>query len=146
MKHIMLNEYLKNNLYEATKENEASLTKDLTNGVFSEWNEKLETFTHICDLYDYVFHFYEDGRIVMEDRVLENSNCDWKGKNECGHLEYSSIDEMLIDWLDEIKNNKSLQSILKEEIEFIEQMKSRKYTNKDTHIKKSRSRQQVVHG
>lgn len=120
MRYIMLNEYLKNNLFEATEDNEVYLTKDLTNGVFSEWNEKLEAFTHICDLYDYVFHFYKDGRIVMENRILEDLNCNWKGKSECGHLEYSSIDEMLCDWFNEIKNNEKVQSLLKEEIEFIE--------------------------
>ena len=97
------------------------MTENLTNNVFSEWNEKLEVFTHICDLYDYGFHFYEDGRIAMEDRILEDSNCEWKGKNECGHLEYQSIDNMLKDWLDEIKNHEKAQDIFKNEIEFIEQ-------------------------
>ena len=122
MKYIMLNEYFKNNLQETTKESEIFLTRDLTNGVFSEWNEKLEAFTHICDLYDYVFRFYEDGRIVMEDRILEDTNCQWRGKDDCGHLEYSSIDDMLKDWLDEIKNNENVKSILKNEIKFIEQI------------------------
>ena len=118
----MLNEYLKNNLCEMTKDNEVFLTEDLTNCVFSEWNEKLESFTHICDLYDYGFRFYEDGRIVMEDRFLEDSNCEWKGKSECGHLEYQSIEDMLKDWLDEIKNNEYIKSILYNEIKFIEQL------------------------
>lgn len=120
MKFIMLSEYLKNNLYAATKENEKFMTENLTNGVFSEWNEKLEVFTHICDLCDYVFRFYEDGRIVMEDRILKNTNCEWKGERTCGHLEYQSIDEMLKDWLDEIKKNETVCSILKDEIEFME--------------------------
>ena len=123
MKYKMLDEYLKNNLYTTTKENEEFLTKEITNNVFSKWNDKLETFTHICALYDYVFRFYEDGRIVMEDRILEDTYCMWRGKTDCGHLEYGSIDDMLLDWLDEIKNNKRWQSILKDEIEFIERMK-----------------------
>lgn len=49
----------------------------------------------------------------MEDRVLEDSNCEWKGKNECGHLEYSSIDEMLSDWFDKVKNNERMQVFFK---------------------------------
>lgn len=126
MEYIMLNEYLKNNLYEKTKENEIFLTKELTNGIFLEWNEKLEIFTHICDLYDYVFFFFEDGRIVMEDRILENTNCQWKGTSDCGHLEYSSIDDMLIDWLDELKNieNENMRALLKDRINFIEYLQA----------------------
>lgn len=132
MEYIMLNEYLRNNLYKQTKENEKYLTKVLTNNNFSEWNEKLETFTHICDLYDYVFHFYENGRIVMEDRILEDSNCKWKGKSECGHLEYLSIDEMLVDWFDEIKNDEGAQTLLKDKIKFIERLKKEK---NNTHVR-----------
>ena len=120
MEFIMLDEYLRNNLYTKTKENERFLTENLTCGVFTEWNEKLETFTHICDLCDYVFRFYEDGRIVMEDRILEDTNCEWKGETMCGHLEYQSIDDMLKVWLNEIKNNETVCSILKNEIEFFE--------------------------
>lgn len=125
MEYIMLNEYLKNNLYEKNKKNEVSMTKELTNGIFSEWNEKLESFTHICDLYDYVFRFYDDGRIVMEDKILEDTNCQWIGKDDCGHLEYLSIDDVLIDWLDEIKSNENenMRELLKDKIDFIEHLK-----------------------
>lgn len=121
----MLNKYLNNYLYEKTKENEVFMTEDLTNHIFSEWNDKLETFTHICDLYEYVFRFYENGRIVMEDRILEDTNCKWKGKSDCGHLEYLSIDDMLIDWLDEIKSNENenMRALLKDKIDFIEHLK-----------------------
>lgn len=119
MKYVMLNEYLKGNLYEMTKENERNLTEDLTNHVFSEWNEKLEVLTHICDLYGYLFRFYRDGRIVMEDTILKDTNCNWIGQNSCGHLEYNSLDEMLIDWLDELKKNEGKEQF-DEEIKFIE--------------------------
>lgn len=122
--YIMSDEYLKNNLYEKTKENEIFLTKELTNNVFSEWNNKLEAFTHICYLYDYRFRFYEDGRIVMENIILNNTTCEWKGKNDSNHLEYSSIDEMLINWLDKIKNDDNMRTLLQKDIQFIEQLEA----------------------
>lgn len=144
MRFIMLEEYLKNNLYAVTKENKKAIAEELTNGVFSEWNEKLESFTHICDLYDYVFRFYDDGRIVMEDRILEDTNCEWRGENKCGHLEYSSIDQMLIDWLDEIKNTDTVKAILEDEIQFIEQLKQMSYPQIEEKTKGNDNSSQII--
>ena len=98
---------------------------ELTEGVFREWNDKLEIMGSICDFYDYVWRFYPDGRLVMSDTILHNGDvesCNWVGSNDCGHLEYHSLDEMLLDWLDELKTNESEEQFT-EEIEFIEAMK-----------------------
>ena len=43
---------------------------------------------------------------------------DWRGKDDCGHLEYQNIDEMLIDWLDELEQNEG-SFIFDEEFAFI---------------------------
>lgn len=98
---------------------------ELTENVFREWNDKLEIMGSICDFYDYVWRFYPDGRLVMSDTILHNGDaesCNWVGSNDCGHLEYHSLDEMLLDWLDELKTNESEEQFT-EEVEFIEAMK-----------------------
>lgn len=46
---------------------------------------------------------------------------EWRGENDCGHCEYQSLDEMLIDWLDELEKNESKEKF-DEEIEFIKSM------------------------
>lgn len=49
----------------------------------------------------------------------ELSDFEWRGKDDCGHLEYRSLDSMLIDWLDELKLNEGSYDFT-EEIELIE--------------------------
>lgn len=99
MKYIMLNEYLQNNMLAKTKENEKYIASEITNNVFTEWNDKLERFTYICDKLGCCFRFFLDGRIVMEDELENNDcNCEWKGKTELHHMEYKSIDDMLNVW------------------------------------------------
>lgn len=49
---------------------------------------------------------------------------DWRGKDDCGHLEYQNIDEMLIDWLDELKQNEGSYKF-DEEIAFIKSMQKK---------------------
>ena len=69
--------------------------------------------------------FYPDGRLVLADTILYSKdvkNCEWKGKVDCGHLEYHSLDDMLSDWLDELKRNESTKKF-DEEISFIEKIK-----------------------
>lgn len=107
-----------------TSQSEATVS-ELTENVFHEWNDKLEIMGSVCEFYDYVWRFYPDGRLVMSDTILHNrdaESCNWIGSNDCGHLEYHSLDEMLLDWLDELKANKSKERFT-EEIEFIEAMK-----------------------
>ena len=54
-----------------------------------------------------------------------------RGKDDCGHLEYQNIDEMLIDWLDELKQNEGSYKF-DEEIAFIKSMqKNEKRNQKD---------------
>ena len=42
------------------------------------------------------------------------------GENFCGHLEYNSVEDMLLDWLEELKNGEDAQKVFAEEIKFIE--------------------------
>lgn len=99
--------------------------EDITQGAFHKWNDKLGIITRVCDWYGYHFRFHSDGRLVMQ---MLNANTDenefeWRGKDDCGHLEYQNIDEMLIDWLDELKQNEGSYKF-DEEIAFIKKMKN----------------------
>lgn len=84
-----------------------------------------ELTENVCEFYDYVWKFYPDGRLVISDTILYNGDtesCNWIGSNNCGHLEYCSLNEMLLDWLDELKRNENEEQFT-EEIAFIEAMK-----------------------
>ena len=110
---------------EMIQKQDALTVSELTEGVFSEWDDKLEIMGSICDFYDYMWRFYPDGRLVLADTILYSKdvkNCEWKGKVDCGHLEYHSLDDMLSDWLDELKRNDSTKKF-DEEISFIEKIK-----------------------
>lgn len=102
MKWLMLKTFLKEKGYKAIKDHEEQLVKELTNNVFSEWNDDLELFARLCERHGYVyFHFFDDGRIVMEMPDSENGDCEWKGMvTDFSHLEYLSLDDMLQDWHD----------------------------------------------
>ena len=78
---------------------------ELTEGVFRKWTDELEIMGSICDFYDYSWRFYPDGRLVLTDSI--NKDVNWRGKNECGHFEYQSLNEMLRDWLDKLTKNES---------------------------------------
>lgn len=123
MEYRMKKEYLKNNLYEDNAENEKYLVEDITNNVFNKWNDKLEVLTRICDWYEYMFRFYSDGRLVLQMLKMntKEEESEWRGKDDCGHLEYQNLDEMLVDWLDELKQNEGSYKF-DEEIAFIESM------------------------
>lgn len=85
---------------EMIQKQDALTVSELTEGVFSEWDDKLEIMGSICDFYDYMWRFYPDGRLVLADTILYSKdvkNCEWKGKVDCGHLEYHSLDDMLSD-------------------------------------------------
>lgn len=124
MEYRMKQEYLKNNLYEDNTENEKYLVEDITNNVFYKWNDKLEILARVCDWYGYMFRFYSDGRLVLQmmEMNTKEEETEWRGKDDCGHLEYQNLDEMLIDWLDELKQNEGSYKF-DEEIAFIEAMK-----------------------
>lgn len=124
MEYRMKQEYLKNNLYEDNTGNEKYLVEDITNNVFYKWNDKLEILTRVCDWYGYMFRFYSDGRLVLQmmEMNTKEEETEWRGKDDCGHLEYQNLDEMLIDWLDELKQNEGSYKF-DEEIAFIEAMK-----------------------
>ena len=102
-----------------TQDDDDTTVSELTEGVFQDWNDKLETMGSICDCYDYSWRFYPDGRLVLSDFLHGDS--EWRGENDCGHCEYQSLDEMLIDWLDELEKNESKEKF-DEEIEFIKSM------------------------
>ena len=112
-------------IYTMKKEhlNEKHLIEDLTSNLYHEWNDKLEILTRICDYYSYTFRFYSYGRLVLQ--IMNNNTKDddssWRGKDDCGHLEYPSIDVMLIDWLDELKKNEGSYKF-EEEIKFIKDL------------------------
>lgn len=123
MEYRMKQEYLKNNLYEDNTENEKYLVEDITNNVFHKWNDKLEILTRVCDWYEYMFRFYSDGRLVLQMLKMntKEEESEWMGKDDCGHLEYQNLDEMLVDWLDELKQNEGSYKF-EEEIDFIKSM------------------------
>ena len=124
MDYRMRKEYLSNYCLKDNAEDEKILVEDFTKEVFHRWNDKLEILTRICDWYGYGFRFYPDGRLVLQmlrDNTKEK-DFEWRGKDDCGHLEYQSLDDMLIDWLDELKQNEGSYKF-DEEIIFIENMK-----------------------
>ncbi len=85
--------------------------------------QKEDIVKKICDCFDYNYKFFEDGRFVMDDDlgVDHKSTTDWLGSNYCGHLEYQSIDDMLLDWLDELK---TVPNAFIDEVKFISKMKT----------------------
>ena len=50
-----------------TQDDDDTTVSELTEGVFQDWNDKLETMGSICDCYDYSWRFYPDGRLVLSD-------------------------------------------------------------------------------
>ena len=123
MDYRMKREYLKNNFWSGNVEDEKYLTEYLTRGIFHKWNEKLEILTRICDYYSYMFRFYPDGRLVLQmmNANTKDTDSEWRGNDDCGHLEYETLDHMLVDWLDELKKNEGSYKFDKE-IAFIESM------------------------
>lgn len=123
MIYTMKKECLKKHFLKEPSKYEKNLVEDLTSNVFHEWNDKLEILTRICDYYSYMFRFYLDGRLVLQmvNAKTKDDDSRWRGKDDCGHLEYFSIDAMLIDWLDELKKNEGSYKF-EEEIKFIEKL------------------------
>ena len=123
MDYRMKQKYFKNNFWSDSAEDEKYFTEYLTRGVFHTWNDKLEILARICDYYSYMFRFYPDGRLVLQTLIIniENTISEWKGKDYCGHLEYENLDCMLIDWLDELRENEGSYKF-DEEIAFIEDL------------------------
>lgn len=123
MIYTMKKECLKQHFFKEPSKYEKHLVEDLTSNLFHEWNDKLEILTRICDYYSYTFRFYSDGRLVLQ--IMNNNTKDddstWRGKDDCGHLEYPSIDAMLIDWLDELKKNEGSYKF-EEEIKLIKDL------------------------
>lgn len=126
MDYRMKREYLKNRHLNDNTEDEKVLVEDCTNNVFHRWNDQLEILTRICDWYCYMFRFYPDGRLVLQmmNANTKDTDSEWRGKDDCGHLEYHSLDDALIDWLDELKKNEGSYKF-DEEIEYIENMKNK---------------------
>ena len=84
-------------------------------------NEYLKPLSSICECYDYIWRIYPDGCLVMADKVMYKRGCTslrWVGKSTCGHLEYRSVEQMLINWLPELEKNCG-QNSMKKEIEVI---------------------------
>ena len=123
MNYAMKKEYLQQHFLKELSKFEKYLVEDITSNVFHEWNDKLEVLTRICGYYSYTFRFYSDGRLVLQIMNVNTKDDDstWRGKDDCGHLEYPSIDAMLIDWLDELKKNKGSYKF-EEEIKFIKDL------------------------
>lgn len=92
---------------------------ELTEGVFTHWNDKLETMGSICDFYEYLWRFFPDGRLVLTSLDSNDEDCDWKGETYSGHHEYLSLDEMLSDWLTKIDEADKKYFI--DEIQFIKE-------------------------
>ena len=80
----------------------------------------------------YIFRiddFSEEDAIMAKkfdksDKVIfmpKDTDSEWMGKDDCGHLEYETLDHMLVDWLDELKKNEGSYKF-DEEIAFIESM------------------------
>lgn len=127
MDYRMKAAYLKEYSLDDTEEGEKQLVEDITKNVFHKWNDKLEVLTRICEWYDYVFRFYPDGRMVMQmlSGNTKDEDSEWRGKDDCGHLEYPSLDAALIDWQDELGKNEGSYKF-DEEIEFIKELSSKK--------------------
>lgn len=117
----MKREYLKSNYLDNNDVDEKYLVEKYTKGLFHKWNDKLEILTRICDYYSYLWRFYPDGRLVLQmiEENTKDEDTEWKGKDNCGHLEYETLDHMLIDWLNELRKNEGLYKF-DEEIAFIE--------------------------
>lgn len=92
---------------------------ELTEGVFRKWTDELEIMGSICDFYDYSWRFYPDGRLVLADSI--NKDVNWRGRNECGHFEYQSLNEMLRDWLEKLTKDESKKQF-DDEIYYIKYM------------------------
>lgn len=123
MIYTVKKECLKQHFFKEPSKYEKHLVEDLTSNLFHEWNDKLEILTRICDYYSYTFRFYSDGRLIPQTMNTNTKDDDstWRGKDDCGHLEYPSIDAMLIDWLDELKKNEGSYKF-EEEIKFIKDL------------------------
>ena len=96
MDYRMKREYLKNNFWGNNAEDEKYLTEYLTRDIFHKWNDKLEILTRICDYYSYMFRFYPDGRLVLQmmNANTKDTDSEWRGKDDCGHLEYETLDHI----------------------------------------------------
>lgn len=92
---------------------------------------RMKVLTRICDYYSYKFRLYPDGRLVLQmmNANTKDTDLEWRGKDDCGHLEYETIDHMLIDWLSELKKNEGSYKF-DEEIVFIESMFKPKCTKR----------------
>lgn len=123
MNYAMKKEHLQHHFLKEPSKFEKYLVEDITSNVFHEWNDKLEVLTRICGYYSYTFRFYSDGRLVLQmiNANTKDDDSRWRGKDDCGHLEYPSIDAMLIDWLDELKKNEGSYKF-EEEIKFIKDL------------------------
>lgn len=117
MIYHMKERYLKSHLI--SEEEADDFVNYITNGAFNKWNDTLEVFTSICEDFDYSWKFYNDGRVVVEDKLLD-SGVLWKNKNEKGHYEYKNVNEMLIDHLSKLINSNYDYS---NEIMFIKNLK-----------------------
>ena len=113
MNYAMKKEYLQRHFSKEPSKFEKYLVEDITSNVFHEWNDKLEVLTRICSYYSYTFRFDSDGRLVLQMMNVNTRDDDsrWRGKDDCGHLEYPSIDAMLIDWLNELKKNEEILNL-----------------------------------
>lgn len=100
-----------------------------------EWSNEMEVIGHVCDFFDYVWRKYNDGRIVLDmmmgshDKIEDTDsiygNCDWLGKDYCGHIEAKSAKEMCLKlkFLDDIKEReKEWVEYYAEDIAFIESL------------------------
>lgn len=123
MDYRMKREYLKSNCLDNNDTDEKYFVEKYTKGLFHKWNDKLEILTRICDYYSYLWRFYPDGRLVLQmmEENTQDEDSEWRGKTDCGHLEYETLDHMLVDWLDELKKNEGLYKF-DEEIAFIDGM------------------------
>ena len=116
--------YEKSNGYSYGKAmTEDDTVAELTEGVFWEWNDKLEVMGSICDFYDFVWRFYPDGRLVLTDRLTYEddpvNSCEWSGKSDESHLKYNDLDHMLLEWAHELTEEQA--ELFQEEIKFIEE-------------------------
>lgn len=86
--------------------------------------KKEDVVREICNGFNYNYTIYEDGRVVLDDGlgVDHTPTTEWLNNDFCGHIEYQTIDDMLIDWLEELKNGDDAQRVFADEIKFIEQM------------------------
>ena len=122
MKYSMRQSILERHCLSDNAEDEKYIVEDMTNNVFHKWDDKLEVFFRICDYYSYIWRFYNDGRVVMQ-MIFENtadSETEWRGYSDEHHLEYETIDVMLLDWHGKLSADSSKD--FEEEINFIESL------------------------